>query len=190
MVLTSEGCYDNKTQDTKTCKWELHGPRPSSNGISRRSVDSEVISISYSKQFKLDPSDLIPNQTYTIFFNNLNSGFSAQYSLTTDAPPSGGSCSVSPSEGVAIETQFRISCQGWTDEDSPLWYEYFFKHPTYGSMLLFYGWIPFTNDLFLPPGFEKHNFNLELFVKITDVLGSFAVFSLQAKVIRLYRLVL
>ena len=120
----------------------------------------------------------------------LNSTFSAQYSLTTDAPPSGGSCSVSPSEGVAIKTQFRISCQGWTDEDSPLWYEYFFKHPTYGSMLLFYGWMPFTNDLFLPPGLEKHNFTLELFVKIMDVLGSHTVFSLQAKVIRLYRLVL
>ena len=145
-------------------------------------MDSQLISVSYLKQFKLDPSNLMPNQTYKISFTNLDSGLSAQYSVTTDMPPSDGSCVVSPSQGVVIETQFRISCTGWADEDSPLWYEFFFRHPVYGPMLLFYGWMPFAAGLFLPPGLEENNFNVELFVKITDGLGSYRTFPLQVKV--------
>ena len=104
--------------------------------------------------------------------------------------PSGGSCIASPSEGVVIETLFRISCTGWSDEDSPLWYEFFLGNPTYVPMLLFYGWLPYSDGLFLPPGLEENNFNLELFVKITDVLGSYRTFPLQVKVSRLLLLYL
>ena len=187
-VLTSEGCSNNN-ENLKTCRWELYGP-PSSHGISKRSADSQLISVLYSNQFKLDPGKLIPNQTYTISFNNTDSGFSTQYSVITDTPPSGGSCIVSPSEGVVIETQFLISCTGWSDEDSPLWYEVFLGHPAYDPMLLFYGWLTYSDGLFLPPGLEENNFNLELFVKITDVLGSYRTFPLQAKVSRLLLLYL
>lgn len=179
-VLTGEGCRDN---NNATCKWELYGPPPSNGGISKRSIeDSQLISVSYAKQFNLDPGNLIPNRTYTIFFNNDNSGFSAQYSVITDMSPTGGSCVVSPSEGVVIETQFRISCASWTDEDSPLWYEYFLSHPTHGPMLLFYSWMSDSNGLFLPPGSKENDFNVDLFVKISDVLGSYRIVPLQVKV--------
>lgn len=178
-VLTGEGCQGNKNT---SCKWELYGPPPSNGGISRRSVGSQLISVSYAKEFQLDPSNLIPNRTYTIFFNNDGSGFSAQYSVTTDMSPTGGSCVVSPSEGQVIETNFRISCAGWTDEDSPLWYEFFSRHPVHGSMLLFYGWMSDSAGLFLPPGSKENDFNVDLFVKISDVLGSYRIVPLQVKV--------
>lgn len=179
-ILSGEGCQDNKNT---ACKWELYGPPPLKGGISKRSVDSsQLISVSYAKEFHLNPSNLIPNRTYTIFFNNNNSGFWAQYSVRTDMSPTGGSCVVSPSEGVVIETQFNISCAGWTDEDSPLWYEFFSSHPVHGSMLLFYGWMPYSVGLFLPPGSKENDFNVDLFVKISDVLGSYRIVPLQAKV--------
>ena len=92
---------------------------------------------------------------------------------------------MSPSEGVVIDTQFRINCTGWSDEDSPLWYEFFLRDPTFGPMLLCYGWMPYSRELFLPPGQEKNNFGLELFVKIIDVLGSYDQFSLEVKVSKL-----
>jgi len=179
-ILSGEGCQDNKNTD---CKWELYGPPLLNGQISKRSVESSrLISVSYAKEFHLDPSNLIPNRTYTIFFNNNRSGFWAQYSVTTDMPPTGGSCVVSPSEGVVIETQFQISCTEWTDEDSPLWYEFFLSHPVHGSMLLFYGWMPDSVGLFLPAGSKDNDFNVDLFVKITDVLGSYRIVPLQAKV--------
>ena len=179
-VLTGEGCHDN---NNKSCKWELYGPPPSKGGVSKRSVEeSQLINVSYSKKLQLDPSNLIPNRTYTIFFNNEDSGFSAQYSVITDMSPTGGSCVVSPSEGIMIETQFRINCLGWTDEDSPLWYEFFFRHHVHGPMLLFYGWMPDSVGLFLPPGSKENNFRVDLFVKISDVLGSYRIIPLQVKV--------
>ena len=178
-VLDGDGCQDNKNT---ICSWELYGPPPTNGRISKRSVDSQLISISYAKQFQLDPSSLIPNMTYTILFNNNISGISAQYSVITDMSPTGGSCVVSPSEGQVIETQFRISCVGWTDEDSPLWYEFYLSHPGHGPMLLFYGWMPYSNGLFLPPGTKDNNYNVDLFVKISDVLGSYRIVPLQAKV--------
>lgn len=180
-ILSGEGCEDNRNTD---CKWELYGPPPINGHISKRSIDdtSRLISVSYAKEFHLDPRGLISNRTYTIFFNNNVSGFWAQYSIRTDMHPAGGSCVVSPSEGVVIETQFQIGCAGWTDEDSPLWYEFFLRHPVHGPMLLFYGWMPDSMGLFLPTGSKENDFNVNLFVKITDVLGSYRIVPLQAKV--------
>ena len=179
LVLDGVGCQDDTNT---TCIWELYGPPPATGRISKRSVGEQLISISYAKQFQLDPRNLIPNRIYKILFNNDNSGFSAQYSVITDMFPTNGSCFVSPSEGQVIETQFIISCAGWRDEDSPLWYEFFLGNPEQGPMLLYYGWMPYSNGLFLPPGSKDNNHNVDLFVKISDVLGSYRIVSLQVKV--------
>ena len=96
--------------------------------------------------------------------------------------PTGGSCVVSPSEGLVIKTQFQVSCTSWTDEDRPLGYEFFFSHPVHGPMLLFYGWMPDSAGLFLPPGLKENDFNVDLFVKISDVLGSYRIVPLPVKV--------
>ena len=44
-------------------------------------------------------------------------------SLSVNSPPSSGSCSVSPSEGIASVTAFAISCDGWVDVDGGIVYE-------------------------------------------------------------------
>jgi len=51
-------------------------------------------------------------------------------SLTTNVPPSGGSCSVSPTDGTSAIT-FTLSCTGFMDdlEDLPLRYQYFIEAP-------------------------------------------------------------
>lgn len=89
---------------------------------------------------------------------------------------------MSPSEGIVIETQFQITCTGWEDEDSPLWYEFFLRDPASRPMLLFYGPLPYSDPLFLPPGPEEDNFHLELFVNIWDALGTHKEFPLRVKV--------
>ncbi|XP_068716630.1 polycystin-1-like protein 2 [Montipora capricornis] len=180
LVLRSEGCL-NKNETVRTCRWELHGPPPHRK-ISRGSVNSQLIRVAYSSLFKVNPGTLDSNETYTIIFKDENSSLSSRYSILTDMPPEGGSCSVSPSEGFVIETQFRINCRGWEDEDSPLLYEFFLGDPTSGPMLLFYGWLPYSDGLFLPPGRKDNNYYVELFVNIRDVLGSYNTVTLKVKV--------
>ena len=136
-----------------------------------------LISTSSSAEFVLDPSNLIPNETYTIALND-GSSASAKYWVTTDTSPSGGSCVVTPSEGKVIQTRFLITCAGWTDEDSPLWYEFFQSRST----LLSYSWMSYSQELFLPTGSPQNDFTLNLFAKISDVLGSYSIFPLQVKV--------
>eukprot|EP00466_Bigelowiella_natans_P009521 jgi/Bigna1/141133/aug1.60_g15841 len=51
---------------------------------------------------------------------------SASVTIRTNAPPSAGSCSSSPASGVAFETEFILSCEGYVDdaEDLPLRYKF------------------------------------------------------------------
>lgn len=46
--------------------------------------------------------------------------------LKVNKVPYGGSCSISPTTGVALLTQFSIACPGWTDDSGNVAkYEYF-----------------------------------------------------------------
>ena len=170
LVLRSEGCFSSN-ETKRPCQWELYGQAP-----------SRLIRVSNSRLFKLNPQTLPPNQTYTVVFKDKNSNVSSRYSVLTNMPPKGGSCIVSPSEGIVIETKFRINCTGWEDEDGPLWYEFFLRDLASTPMLLFYGALPYSDPLFLPPGREENKFHLELFVNIWDALGSHKEFPLRVKV--------
>jgi hypothetical protein len=37
--------------------------------------------------------------------------------LVSNSPPTGGTCSISPLAGDAVNTLFDITCTGWTDDD-------------------------------------------------------------------------
>uniref|UniRef100_A0A1I8MBX7 PLAT domain-containing protein n=1 Tax=Musca domestica TaxID=7370 RepID=A0A1I8MBX7_MUSDO len=56
----------------------------------------------------------------------LKGHFSIEFQLNT--PPSGGHCSVIPSAGTALETEFRIQCESYEDQDMPLDFHYFSGH--------------------------------------------------------------
>ena len=43
---------------------------------------------------------------------------SASFSLSVNLPPSSGSCEVGPPEGFGLDTDFFISCHGWTDDSN------------------------------------------------------------------------
>ena len=42
--------------------------------------------------------------------------------LFTNAAPKSGSCDVPIKEGVALQTEFTVKCEGWIDDDKPLSY--------------------------------------------------------------------
>ena len=47
----------------------------------------------------------------------------AEYSIEFNAPPTPGTCHVDPGEGYALQTTFTITCQGFSDVDTPLSYQ-------------------------------------------------------------------
>ena len=46
----------------------------------------------------------------------------AGYNLTVNQPPGVGNCSITPQSGLTLLTGFNVSCQGFSDPDSPLLY--------------------------------------------------------------------
>lgn len=46
----------------------------------------------------------------------------AVYNLTLNERPTPGNCSITPQSGRTLLTSFNVSCQGFSDPDSPLTY--------------------------------------------------------------------
>eukprot|EP00466_Bigelowiella_natans_P012936 jgi/Bigna1/83435/fgenesh1_pg.108_\ len=78
------------------------------------------------------PNVLIPGKTYkftvqsTVFAGGAAAVGSASISVRVNSPPGSGSCVSSPDVGVAFETDFILSCEGFVDdaEDLPLRFKY------------------------------------------------------------------
>lgn len=86
-----------------------------------------------------------------------------------------------PGEGVALETQFRIACTGWIDEDLPLRYKYYYygnrsmyltdiKNDKMGNKNLL---MDYTGQTYLETALPSGDGEEELFimVSISDVAG-------------------
>ena len=69
------------------------------------------------------PGVLMPNVQYKFVLiakrQGGHPGYS-EYQVTTNSPPTGGTCSVSPSSGVTLTTEFTFTCTDWQDADFPL----------------------------------------------------------------------
>ena len=71
------------------------------------------------------PSALVGGATYrlraTVTTARGQFGF-AEIELVVNSAPTLGTCSSTPSTGVAVNTSFRLECSGWVDDDVPLQY--------------------------------------------------------------------
>eukprot|EP00741_Cyanophora_paradoxa_P011504 tig00020557_g11114.t1 len=74
----------------------------------------------------LDAAQLLFGVTYSascsVEVTGLGSGY-AELQFALNAPPTGGTCEVSPANGTALETEFTVSCRGWADAELPLTYQ-------------------------------------------------------------------
>lgn len=41
-----------------------------------------------------------------------------------NAPPQNGFCGVTPTAGIALETEFKVSCDKWSDDDRPIQFSF------------------------------------------------------------------
>lgn len=73
---------------------------------------------------------LEPNTTYKVklfAFIDKRQVANGEIQITTNSPPVtyyGGGCLISPSDGLALRTNFLVNCSQWYDEDLPLSYTF------------------------------------------------------------------
>lgn len=99
----------------------------------------------------------------------------------TNEVPKGGACFASPPVGDALVTKFHIWCEGWTDPDMPMSYEFYYRNEEDKLILFFYG--PHNSTYSeLPLGNPAHNYTMEIYVKVLDFFKGEANYSLFLQV--------
>ncbi|XP_048586645.1 LOW QUALITY PROTEIN: polycystic kidney disease protein 1-like 2 [Nematostella vectensis] len=96
---------------------------------------------------------------------------SNQYLFTTNQPPSGGSCHISPTIGLAMITSFNMSCTGWQDNETPLEYQFRYRKSDGTYALIYYGDKMETSAV-LPAGREENDFNFDIEATVSDSMGA------------------
>lgn len=111
-------------------------------------------------------------------------GMSA-YDISTTSVPTGGTCTITPSSGISLKTDFNLTCSNWKSDSIPLSYQ--FQHQLENGLysMLFHG---FNNTVssWLPPGNLSENFTVKVKVIITDYVGASAAVTNLSVQVRLY----
>jgi hypothetical protein len=77
-----------------------------------------------SPRFKMSADRLTEGMPYTFTLRNDQGVPQAWYTVHVATSPAGGSCSLSPTVGVALTTDFTVSCRGFDDEDGGVMYSF------------------------------------------------------------------
>ena len=173
-MCTGASCHGNLT-----FKWTvLKYLNNSSNGsqwtevLEIRDLISTRVS---SKSLVTRPGLLTPDTRYKFILTAQrpggNRGYS-EYHVTSNSPPVGGVCNVSPTSGVTLTTEFTFMCMNWRDPDLQLQYEFIYF--TYDNLLnVAYKGVKTIVTTKLRAGVKKNNFTIDFRVRVTDILGAY-----------------
>ncbi|KAK3725337.1 hypothetical protein QZH41_008953, partial [Actinostola sp. cb2023] len=100
---------------------------------------------------------------------------------TTNAPPFGGECSISPQNGEALSTNFQLKCRDWSDTETPLKYQFRYRKADGAYVLLYHG-AEKTTTCQLPAGMTSNDNFVDIEVFISDSFGATNSTNIRAKV--------
>ena len=121
-------------------------------------------------------SPVIPNTYHIQLSATCNSSFfgAAAIDIPSVTPPSSGSCSVTPSTGVAFQTLFAISCQNWVDEfeNLPIQYRFSIVSSATGDRIVLAPWSESSVlSTVLPSGDSSNNYVLNIIADVKNIFG-------------------
>ena len=132
----------------------------------------------YIFQLALSLRSLQPGSTYNFklqsnYLGSTSSG-SAVFSVIVNRPPSGGFLSISPSVGLAMNTQFYLSTADWVDDGSDLPFTYQFSYyvltPSNENIIKAFNLVPFTYST-LGQGLTSQNNLVTCVVVVSDAFS-------------------
>ena len=92
------------------------------------------------------------------------------YEIVTASPPTGDECSITPSNGVSLMTNFKLSCNSWISDVTPLTYKFQYQLENGLYSVIYYGQ---NNSAIsrLPAGNKSDNNTVKFVVSVTDHYG-------------------
>ncbi|XP_070569906.1 polycystin-1-like protein 2 [Ptychodera flava] len=150
------------------------------------SMDQSFTATGTSSSFiYINSGNLGNGYTYKLKANlTMSDGFgTATWAFVTNSPPTSGNCSVTPTSGYAVESNFVVTCANWEDSHTPL--EYAFRSRPKGSSslsLLSSGSSSTSPQFMLEMGSEGYNYEVDIVVEIIDAYNSKATETLTVTV--------
>ena len=95
------------------------------------------------------------------------------YDISTASPPTGGTCTITPSSGISLKTDFNLSCTDWISDVTPLKYTFQYQLENGLYSTIYHG---LNNSVisWLPPGNRSDNYKVKFVITVTDKYGASA----------------
>ena len=106
----------------------------------------------------------------------------SEYQATTNSPPEGGKCEVTPLSGITLQTIFSFTCSGWEDPDRPLHFEFIYFATKVDVLNVVYKGIKRSQETKLPAGERANNFTLDFRVRVADMCGAYTEVKIPVQV--------
>ncbi|XP_070561809.1 uncharacterized protein [Ptychodera flava] len=168
-------CLDCKGEESPSYRWTLSSsngeiddlPGKTETGVTGVGIKLAANTLPMSTDFVLTGKTETPDGTVGI----------SGYQFITEYPPYGGNCSISPSEGIALETSFIVECAGWRISPicKSMTYEVWIRDnvtiPIGSYEIIHVGEDATTPALHLILGNPSNNYLIDVMVKICDDTG-------------------
>ena len=171
-------CYGAQCSKISVYQWILYEQFPSAtnnNTVWRKIRDLKLITTtsldSSSIVIKEDSLDGGKYYRLAVFVQTMEGqrGMSAR-DISPSSPPTGGTCSITPSNGTSLKTVFNLSCSDWESDSNPLSYRFQYQLQNGLHGLLFDGSSSSVSS-WLPTGSLPWNYAVKVNVTVTDKNG-------------------
>ena len=173
-MCTGASCHGNLIFKWKVLK-VVNDSSNSSQWTEVLKIQELIITRVSSKSLVTRPGVLTPDTRYKFILTAQRPGGYrgySEYHVTSNSPPVGGVCNVSPTSGVTLTTEFTFTCVNWQDSDLQLQYEYVYL--TDNNLLnLAHKGVKTSVTTQLPAGDKKNNFTIDFRVRVANMLGVF-----------------
>ena len=168
-------CHGAQCSKISSYQWILYEQYPSATNddtVWRKIQDLELITATplNSSSIVIKEGSLVDKKYYrlVVFAHTMDGqqGMSA-YNISSSSPPSGGTCSVTPSNGTSLKTVFNLSCSDWESDSSPLSYRFQYQLQN-GLHGLLYDSSSSSVSSWLPSERLSGNYTVKFNVTVTD----------------------
>ena len=171
-------CYGPQCSKITSYQWILYKQYPSATN--NDTVWRKIQDLQFITSTPLDSSSIVikgntldggKNYRLVVFVQTTDGtpGMSA-HDISSASPPTNGTCSITPAEGVSLNTDFNLSCSYWKSDSIPLSYRFQYQLQNGLHGLLYDGSSSIVST-WLPSGNLSWNYTVKLNVIVTDING-------------------
>ena len=174
-------CHGSQCSKIYSYEWVLYEQiqlPPNTDTTWKKSKDLQLIANTppNSSDIVIKKNSLDGGTNYRlVLFVQTTDGLSGMctHDISAASPPTRGTCMITPSSGISLQTNFNLSCIDWFSDGTPEMYHFQYQLDNGLHSTLYHG---LNNSIisWLPPGNGSDNYKVQLHITVVDKYGAFA----------------